>query len=71
MRDGTTVRIPYLTQFANYNQRIVITNRGGSMADYRVRLQYGGGRDCHDVAQMASWHVASQLQWTYISLQES
>ena len=27
-RDGTTVRIPYLTQFANYNQRIVITNRG-------------------------------------------
>ena len=29
MRDGTTVRIPYLTQFANYNQRIVIVNRGG------------------------------------------
>ena len=29
MRDGTTVRIPYLTQFADYNQRIVIVNRGG------------------------------------------
>ena len=28
-RDGTTVYIPYLTQFADYNQRIVIVNRGG------------------------------------------
>ena len=32
MRDGTTVRIPYLTQFADYNQRIAITNRGGAAA---------------------------------------
>ena len=29
MRNGTTVHIPYITQFANYNQRIVIVNRGG------------------------------------------
>jgi hypothetical protein len=28
-RDGTTVYLPYLTQFADYNQRIVIVNRGG------------------------------------------
>ena len=28
MRDGTTIRLPYLTQFATYNQRIVIVNRG-------------------------------------------
>ena len=28
MRNGTTVHIPYVTQFANYNQRIVIVNRG-------------------------------------------
>ena len=28
MRNGTTVHIPYITQFANYNQRIVIVNRG-------------------------------------------
>ena len=30
VRDGTTVRLPYLTQFANYNQRIIIRNRGGT-----------------------------------------
>ena len=28
MRDGTTIRLPYLTQFETYNQRIVIVNRG-------------------------------------------
>ena len=33
MRDGTTVQIPYLTQFGDYNQRIVIVNRGAA-ADY-------------------------------------
>ena len=32
-RDGTTVQIPYLTQFGDYNQRIVIVNRGAA-ADY-------------------------------------
>ena len=30
IRDGTTVRLPYLTQFATYNQRIIIRNRGGA-----------------------------------------
>ena len=30
MRDGTTVRLPYLTQFPQYNQRIIIRNRGGA-----------------------------------------
>ncbi len=30
VRDGTTVRISYLTTFPNYNQRIVIRNRGGA-----------------------------------------
>ena len=33
MRDGTTVQIPYLTQFGDYNQRVVIVNRG-TAADY-------------------------------------
>ena len=33
MRDGTTVHLPYITQFANYNQRIVVRNRGAA-ADY-------------------------------------
>ena len=32
MRDGTTVHIPYITQFADYNQRIVIVNRGAEAA---------------------------------------
>ena len=32
MRNGTTVHIPYITQFADYNQRIVIVNRGGEAA---------------------------------------
>ena len=32
MRNGTTVHIPYITQFANYNQRIVIVNRGAEAA---------------------------------------
>ena len=27
-RDGTTIRLSYLTQFSAYNQRIVIVNRG-------------------------------------------
>ena len=31
-RNGTTVHIPYITQFANYNQRIVIVNRGAEAA---------------------------------------
>ena len=30
-RDGTTVRIGYLTTFPDYNQRIVIVNRGGEV----------------------------------------
>ena len=29
MRDGAAVRLPYLTQFPEYNQRIAIVNRGG------------------------------------------
>ena len=37
-RDGTTVELPYLTTFPDYNQRIVIRNRGGSMAAYRLRF---------------------------------
>ena len=30
MRDGTTVELPYLTQFSVYNQRIVVRNRGAA-----------------------------------------
>ena len=33
-RDGTTVRLPYLTQYPLYNQRIVVANRSGVAAQY-------------------------------------
>ena len=42
MRDGTTVHIPYLTKFADYNQRIVIVNRGGA-AEYALSFMTEDG----------------------------
>ena len=30
MRDGTTVRLPFLTTYSKYNQRLVIVNRGNA-----------------------------------------
>ena len=38
-RDGTTVHIPYLTTFADYNQRIVVSNRGANPADYWITFR--------------------------------
>ena len=38
-RDGTTVHIPYLTTFADYNQRIVVSNRGANEADYWITFR--------------------------------
>ena len=38
-RDGTTVHIPFLTTWADYNQRIVISNRGASPADYWITFR--------------------------------
>jgi hypothetical protein len=35
MRDGVTVRLPFLTTYSEYNQRLVIVNRGGE-ADYSI-----------------------------------
>jgi len=34
--NGTTVQLPYLTTFADYNQRLVIVNRGTTDATYSV-----------------------------------
>ena len=42
MRNGTTVHIPYITQFANYNQRIVIVNRGAE-ASYSLTFTVEDG----------------------------
>ena len=38
-RDGTTVYIPYLTTWENYNQRIVVSNRGTNPADYEITFR--------------------------------
>jgi len=34
LHNGTTVQLPYLTTFADYNQRVVIVNRGTTDATY-------------------------------------
>jgi len=34
--DGTTVQLPYLTTFADYNQRLVLVNRGTGAATYSI-----------------------------------
>ena len=36
VRNGTTVQIPYLTVFEDYNQRLVIVNRGSNDAAYTI-----------------------------------
>lgn len=33
-RNGTTVQAPYITTFADYNQRIILVNRGNTAAPY-------------------------------------
>ena len=38
-RDGTTVHIPFLTTWADYNQRIVVSNRGANPADYWITFR--------------------------------
>ena len=38
-RDGTTVHIPFLTTWADYNQRIVISNRGANSAPYWITFR--------------------------------
>jgi hypothetical protein len=34
VRNGTTVQAPYITTFADYNQRIILVNRGNAEAPY-------------------------------------
>ena len=41
-RNGTTVQIPYLTTFEDYNQRLVVVNRGASDADYSITFTTEG-----------------------------
>lgn len=34
--NGTTIQVPYLTTLADYNQRLVLVNRGGADANYTI-----------------------------------
>ena len=42
-RDGTTVHIPYLTTWADYNQRIVVSNRSANEASYWITFRTEDG----------------------------
>ncbi len=42
-RDGTSVDIPYITTFDEYNQRLVLTNKGSRDADYQVEFRTENG----------------------------
>ena len=66
MRDGTTVQIPYLTQFGDYNQRIVIVNRGAA-ADYSFSFTVEEDGPTITEGADASGTLASGAT-TYISL---
>lgn len=42
-RTGTTVQIPYLTTYENYNQRVVLSNRGSAEAKYMIMFRPEAG----------------------------
>lgn len=42
-RSGTTVQVPYLTTFADYNQRLVLVNRGSTAAPYSITFTEEAG----------------------------
>lgn len=42
-RSGTTIQVPYLTTFADYNQRLVLVNRGASAAPYTISFTEEAG----------------------------
>ena len=43
IRDGTTVHIPYLTTYGDYNQRIVVSNRSANPAPYWITFRTEDG----------------------------
>ena len=44
-RNGTTVRLPYLTTYEGYNQRLIIVNRGSVAADYELTFTTEDGTE--------------------------
>lgn len=43
VRNGTSIEIPYLTTFEDYNQRLVLVNRGSSAATYSITFTSEAG----------------------------
>ena len=64
-RDGTTVRIGYLTTYADYNQRIVVRNRGGAAA-YSLSFAVEEGATATPGADASGMLAANSV--TYLSL---
>ena len=46
--NGTTVEIPYLTTFEDYNQRLIIVNRGATDAEYSITFTPEGDTTATD-----------------------
>ena len=42
-RSGTTIQVPYLTTFADYNQRLVLVNRGSTAVPYTISFTEEAG----------------------------
>jgi hypothetical protein len=42
-REGTTIQVPYITTFADYNQRLVLVNRGASAVPYTISFTEEAG----------------------------
>ena len=70
-RDGTTVRLPYLTTNAKFNQRLYIVNRG-SEATYEMDFQEGdtagalasGTLEANSRTIIVSgWHSLQRMPW--------
>ena len=57
-RNGTTVRLPYLTTFEGYNQRLIIVNRSGVEADYELTFTTEAGTEATP-GHMAEGKVAA------------
>lgn len=43
-KNGTSVQVPYLTTYADYNQRLVLVNRGSLAAPYTVTFRPESGK---------------------------
>ncbi len=42
-RSGTTIQVPYVTTFSDYNQRLILVNRGSASAPYTISFTKEAG----------------------------